>query len=69
MVSKTDFSIILEYIRSLLANQNYVHEYIKCRLKAGNSYVLFWKLQNNNKETHTDKEFITLTHHNKSTQK
>jgi hypothetical protein len=27
------------------------------------------KLQTNKKETYTDKKFITLTHHNKPTQK
>ena len=28
---------IFKYLGSLLTNQNYIHEEIKCRLKAGNS--------------------------------
>ena len=32
---------IFKYLGSLMTNQNSIHDEIKCKLKAGNSYLLF----------------------------
>ena len=64
-LNQNDYNTEVNTIKYIAQENGYDPQLIESLIKNAK-----WrKLQNNNKETHTDKKFITLTHHNKSTQK
>ena len=64
-LNQTDYNTEVNTIKYIAQENGYDPQLIESLVKNAKRR----KLQNNNKETHTDKTFITLTHHNKSTQK
>ena len=64
-LNQTDYNTEFNTIKYMAQENGYDSQLIESLIKNAKRR----KLQNNNKETRTDKKSITLTHHNKSTQK
>ena len=64
-LNQTDYNTEVNTIKYIAQENGHDRQLIESLIKNAKRR----KLQPNKKETHTDKKFITLTHHNKSTQK
>ena len=64
-LNQTDYNTKVNTIKYFAQENGYVSQLIESQIKNAKGR----KLQTNKNESHTDKRFITVTHHNKFTQK